>query len=162
MTKDQFLKYIWHDFSIFKFFRLKDNKISYQNVVYSLFEITGIMKKFFKENLSQLTDSPYKTEYITDDLSFKNFKILQNLSVHTNIIESQYFGDQKTQILRNIPVKYKFDYLDLFLKSKKYVKVKDTVINTINIELYDICDNDISFNNIFTNIILTLHFKRRQ
>ena len=90
----------------------------------------------------------------------KKIQTLNNIYIHTNIIDYQYFGDAKIQLLRTIP--YRNNYNDFGFQKPYYVSVKDTVINTINIEFRDIFGNNISFDNIFTQIILDLHFRKKK
>ena len=151
LSKEQFLKTV--AFVIIKYFKLENNKIIFEQVDgFYLTEIEGYMKKFFAQDLTKLTKtrglSIISNNFV--DLPQK-IQILNNIYIHTNIIDYQYFGNSKLQILRTIPYIKNYDYFGF--DTPYYVQVKDTVLNTINIEFRDIFG---SFLIIF--LIIFLHF----
>lgn len=157
--QDVFLKIV--NLDVFEYFSLKNNKIIFDNIDgFYLLEINGYMKKFFKTDLSKLTKEK-GSKNITDDFVTlpKKIRNFNNIYIHTNIIDYQYFGDSKIQLLRTIPFRNNFN--EFSFETPYYVSVKDTVINTINIEFRDIFGNIISFDNIFTQNILNLHFRKK-
>jgi hypothetical protein len=162
LSKEAFIK-SQNDFiylAIYEFFKIEYNKIYYQNMGFRLLEIGGLMNKFFKSNNFEELHY-FKTDYITDTLP-KRLNVLENIFLYTNIIEPQYFNNVKSQILRVVQCKYKHGHLDLKLNSDHYVDVKDTILNTINIELCDVNRNNIYLTNIFAQIVLKLHFRPKK
>lgn len=159
-TQDEFLKLI--NFVVLEYFSLKNNEIIFNNIDgFYLFEINGYMKKFFKTDLPTLTKEK-GSQNITDHFVTlpKQIRKFNNIYIHTNIIDYQYFGDLKIQVLRTVP--FRNNYNEFSFETPYYVSVKDTVINTINIEFRDIFGNNIIFDNIFTQNILNLHFRKKK
>lgn len=133
---------------------LNDNniiKIRTANV--HIIKAEGILHKVF----------PFKVENnVFHDMSRylpDKFNIINYIIVYTDIIDFQYFGDKKTQILRSIPITYHNNEIQTNFDNQHYVKVKDTFINSINIQLRDIFGNPIEFDDFFSYVILNLHFR---
>ena len=89
----------------------------------------------------------------------KRIQILNNIFLHTNIIESQYSGNKKSNILCLLNVKYKKDQRIIINKAKKYLDVKNSIINSINIELLDDLNNILISDDFFSQVLMVLHFR---
>ncbi len=88
--------------------------------------------------------------------------ILKNIFVHCNIIDSVNYGNTKLNILKILPIKYYNNSMKFILKSPSYVDVKNTIINSINIEFCDELGTYINCENFFTQILISLHFKPKK
>ena len=87
---------------------------------------------------------------------------MNSIFVHTNIIESQYCGNKKSNILRLLNVKYKKDQRIIINKGKKYIDVKNSIINSINIELLDDLNNILISDDFFSQVLMVLHFRLKK
>lgn len=85
--------------------------------------------------------------------------LINFIVIYTDIIDHQYFGDIKTQILRTIPIRYNNNNIQTLFDNHQYVKVKNSVINSINIQLRDIWGNPIHFSDFFSYVVVNLHFR---
>lgn len=111
---------------------------------------TGLNESIYTEN-SKFTAT-------SDELSVVNYA-----AVYTNIIEEQYFGDTLVPILRcvNLP-KSRKDNAVIYFENPIYVRVNKRLLNSINIKIADLQGNLISFRDIFSFLIVTLHFRKRK
>lgn len=110
---------------------------------------------------SGLNESNYSKDSLlkaTNDLSVVNYA-----AVYTNIIEEQYFGDTLVPLLRcvNLP-KTGSDNSVIYFENPIYVRVNKSFLNSINIKIADLQGNLISFKDIFSFLIVTLHFRKRK
>jgi hypothetical protein len=113
--------------------------------------------------IAQLLDN--KSEILISEPS--RFLIVQYLSIinyaaiYTDFIEEQYVGGVQTPILRIINIKSS-DAQDTvtFFNNPHYVKVKKTSISSINIRILDLTGNLIKFADLFSFVILKLHFRK--
>ena len=94
----------------------------------------------------------------SNELSVVNYA-----AVYTNIIEEQYFGDTLVPLLRcvNLP-KSASDNSVIYFENPIYVRVNKSFLNSINIKIADLQGNLISFRDIFSFLIVTLHFRKRK
>lgn len=92
----------------------------------------------------------------------KKINVLSNIFIQSNFTDHVYYGNIKTGILRVLPVKYKNNNMEITFKKYVYVTVKNTVLNTINIKFLDENQNYINCDNIFTEILINLHFKQKK
>lgn len=115
----------------------------------TLANIFGFMEKIqtLNENSYFLIDSTIKT--------------INYALIYTDFIEQQYFGESKKPILKIIPIKSSSDTeVVTFFDSLHYVRVSKTSINSITINIKDLFDQTIKFENNFAFIILKLHFRK--
>jgi hypothetical protein len=80
--------------------------------------------------------------------------------VYTNIIEPQYYAEKSSSILRTVNIKAQKSENVIFFDNPHYLNLNQTRINTINIELKDTQGDYIQFNDKFSNIFISLHFRR--
>ena len=89
-------------------------------------------------------------------------QILKYILIYTDIIEPQYFGDVRSPILRSVNIKSTEAENATYFDNPHYLDVCKTRIDTINIQICDINGNHIKFNDLFSNIHITLHFKPKK
>lgn len=132
-------------------FKIILNQTYFKSEKFEIISIEGLLKSvfFLAEDTNMLI-----SRQLTTKLNIINYII-----VYTDIIDYQYFGNKKTQILRSIPISYHDDEIQTNFDNQHYVKVKDTHINSINIQLRDIWGNSIRFNDFFSYVIVNLHFR---
>ena len=178
ITKGEFMSddKIFTDFNdkLIYLFNKQIYPIEYEG--YEIIEINGYIEKFFI--LNQLNISKTFDDYkIEQDAYFQNkslvrtpisvimpkkINVLSNIFIHSNFTDHVYYGNIKTGILRVLPVKYKNNNMAITFKKYVYVTVKNTVLNTINIKFLDENQNYINCDNIFTEILINLHFKPKK
>jgi hypothetical protein len=83
------------------------------------------------------------------------------ITIYTNIIEPQYYGNKKTPILRTVNIRSYNDENTLFFDNPHYLNVNKSRIESINIEICDTNGNHIQFRDFFSQIHLTLHFRKK-
>ena len=89
--------------------------------------------------------------------------IINYILIYTDIIEQQFYGNKKTQILKTLPLKNTtHNIAETTFDNQHYVNVKNTRINTINIELRDIFGQQIKFDDFFSFVIVNLHFRPKK
>ena len=92
-----------------------------------------------------------------------NLQLVKYLLVYTDFIEDQYFGDSRSSILRTVNIKANSNLENVtFFDNPHYLNVKKTRIHTINIEICDIYGNPIKFQDLFSNVHITLHFRPKK
>ena len=137
------------------FFENKANQIIIHSQNSEIFDFVGFIKNvIFQGNEA-------KTIRKSQFFSLPNYiNIINYIIVNTDIIEEQYFGNGMSKILRSLPVKVSQNGdLATYFDNNHYVKVGQTYINTINIEIRDIFGNHIRFDDFFSYVIVNLHFK---
>jgi hypothetical protein len=80
--------------------------------------------------------------------------------INTDIIERQYFGDYLLPILKIIPLKSNGSEIVTYFDNLHYVPLSTNRINTITIEISDLFQNYIHFDDKFSFIIIKLHFRK--
>ena len=121
-----------------------------------IIEFEGFIKNvmFQGRELNILTGSSY-IFYMPDNINIINYII-----VYTDIIESQFYGDRMSKILRSLPIKTSQNgELSTVFDNNHYVNVGSTYINSINIEIRDIFGNLIRFDDFFSYVIVNLHLR---
>ena len=89
-----------------KYFKIQDNTLWLDcSLGYSIKEVKGKLKNIFYPNIEKITNNT-KLKIQVSFLLPKRIQILNSIFVHTNIIESQYCGNKKSNILRLLNVKY--------------------------------------------------------
>ena len=122
-----------------------------------LISCTGFLKSMlFKNEL---------VEKISSNCIFRleqKMNIINYILLYTNIIEDQYYGEQMSQILRVIPINtYSNKTIETFFENPHYAKVRETLINSINIEIRDLFGDPIQFSDFFSYVIIKLPFKKQ-
>jgi hypothetical protein len=145
-----------------KYFKIQDNTLWLDcSLGYSIKEVKGKLKNIFYPNIEKITNNT-KLKIQVSFLLPKRIQILNSIFVHTNIIESQYCGNKKSNILRLLNVKYKKDQRIIINKGKKYIDVKNSIINSINIELLDDLSNILVSDDFFSQVLMVLHFRLKK
>ena len=80
----------------------------------------------------------------------------------TDIIEDQYYGDVRSPVLYTINLKSS-NYIDTVTtyENPHYIPVNKSVINSINISIYDLSGEPLKFSDLFSIVIIKLHFRKR-
>ena len=86
-------------------------------------------------------------------------QLTKYILVYTNIIEPQYYAEKSSSILRTVNIKAQKGENVIFFDNPQYLNLSQSRINTINIELKDTQGNYIEFNDKFSNIFISLHFR---
>lgn len=154
LTKEQFTQRF--TFKIIDYFSVQNNIIFIESSLIKIKLVEGLIKRVFS-HINEGILLHDTSEVLPDRLNVINYII-----VYTNIIDFQYFGDKKTQILRALPVTYHNGEFQSVFNNNHYVKVKDTNINSINIQLRDIWGDPIRFDDFFSFVIVNLHFQPTQ
>ncbi len=122
-----------------------------------LVDCTGFLKAiFFKNNTIEhiSTNSIFKVE--------QKINIINYILLYTDIIEDQYYGQQMSQILRVIPLNTNSNKtIETFFENPHYARVRETLINSINIEIRDLFGDPIQFSDFFSYVIVKLHFRKQ-
>lgn len=148
-----------HDFDHLDNYKLKEYFTKFHDVIVlnhteiHIIETLGLIKHVFT-TISHQSSVFCKSRHLPEI-----FNIINYIIIYTDIIESQFFGNKKTQILRSIPISYYNGEIQSNFDNNHYVKVKDTYINSINIQLRDIWGSPIHFDDFFSYVILNLHFQ---
>lgn len=83
-------------------------------------------------------------------------------AIYTNIVDEQYFGDTFAPLLRCINLSTKNEsVVSTSFENLLYVPVNKRMISTINIKICDLEGQLIRFQNIFSFVIVTLHFRKK-
>ena len=82
--------------------------------------------------------------------------------VYCDIIEPQFYADKSSPILRTVNIKSQKNENVIFFDNPQYLNINRSRFNTINIELKDTQNNYIEFNDKFSNIFISLHFKSKK
>lgn len=94
----------------------------------------------------------------------QKLSLVNYAAIYTNIIDEQYFGDSLVPILRcvNLSSSKQFSSsISMSFDNPVYVPVNKSVITTINIKIADLEGHLIRFKDLFSYVIITLHFKRK-
>jgi hypothetical protein len=130
-------------------------KISYSNECVDCITLTDKLSVLFTEkNKSTLTKEKI---YIIDS----HIQAINYALIYTDIIRDQYFGDSFINILKMIPLKSSNDNeVVTFFDNLHYVPLCKNKFTSINIEIRDIYGELIQFDDLFTYVILKLHFRK--
>lgn len=121
--------------------------------------LTGRIAAVFGGQLGSLKINKNEI-YTLNQFSMKNFYI----AIYCDIIEPQYFGNKKCEIIKMIPVTDETSSSQALINyydNPHYVPVRLNYINTIRIRLQDLHDNLIKFVSGTTFVVCKLHFKKR-
>lgn len=88
---------------------------------------------------------------------------INNAVVLTDLIDDQYFGDTMSPVLYTLNLKSSSTAETVtVMDNPQYLPVKKSYISSINIQLFDLTGQPIKFSDIFSVVILKLHFKKVQ
>ena len=131
---------------------------SHTIVLETAYEIT------FNGLISQLINNSDIIETTKKSTSIFNLapyiQLTKYILVYTNIIEPQFYAERRSSILRTVNLKAQKGENVIFFDNPQYLNLSQTRINTINIELKDTQGDYIQFNDKFSNIFISLHFRR--
>ena len=135
---------------------------------------------FDLENLSELSIKAYgrisnvlsenfNPSFLPIDLNKKSYKFPDKISlinyglIYCNLIDEQYFGHTKAQILKVVPINSDTTHTGdvvSFFDNPQYYPVNKTRITEIKISIRDLVGDKIKFENVFSTVICKLHFKK--
>jgi hypothetical protein len=113
-----------------------------------------ISKLLTKSNLEEYTLRKKETFLVPDFI-----QTVKSIAIYTDIIESQYFGDVRSQIIRILNIKSVPSDDTLHILNPQYLNVKCSKISSINIEIRDMNGNKINYIDNFSSLNITLHFR---
>jgi hypothetical protein len=92
----------------------------------------------------------------------ENLSVINHAAIYCDIIEPQLFGDVAAPVLQviNLHSSTTADTVTFF-DNPAYLNVNKTIINSINIRVVDLQGDPIRFENIFSFIIIKLHFRKK-
>ena len=104
------------------------------------------------------------TKELTKDYEFIFFSELVNfidyLMVYSDIVESQYVGDTKGQLLRVVNKTGEFNRTtEKIYEFGHYLRVNKSYINSINIDVRDPTGQQARFENRLSKVLVKLHFR---
>jgi hypothetical protein len=106
-----------------------------------------------------LTGSKYEAELVGSYTLPENPQLVHSLLVYTDIIEEQFYGGQKLQVLHTHRLVE--DKGHVMLESPHYLNVNKSCISSINIRIHDREGNPVKFTDKFQHVEVKLHFKPR-
>ena len=81
--------------------------------------------------------------------------------IYSDIIEEQFFGDSKINVLKMIPLKSTNDSeVITFFDNLHYVPLCKNNFTSINIQIRDVYGELIQFDDLFTYVVIKLHFRK--
>jgi hypothetical protein len=85
-------------------------------------------------------------------------QLVHSLIIYTDIIEEQYFGGDKLQVLHTHRLT---EQSNVMLESPHYLNVNKSNISSINIRIHDREGNLVKFTDKYAHVEVKLHFKKR-
>jgi hypothetical protein len=117
--------------------------------------LTGSIAQLLDKKDKIIIEEPTRFQFV------HYMSIINYAAIYTDFIEEQYVGGEQTPILRIINIKSsEAPDTVTFFDNPHYVKVKKTSISSINIRILDLTGNPIKFDDLFSFVILKLHFKK--
>ena len=130
-------------------FKLETNyDITFSGLISQVLNNSEILNLIVKES-KIFTLSPY-------------LQLTKFILIYTNIIEPQFYAEKSSAILRTVNIKAKKSDNVIFYDNPHYLNLSQTRISSINIELKDTQGDYIEFNDKFSNVFISLHFRRIQ
>jgi hypothetical protein len=118
-------------------------------------EFRGIIANVMNKdpaNHSYLIEKPFQKVPFVSELN-----LINQFVIYTDIIEEQYYGGQQRQVIhtlnltKNVPA---------IIDSPHYVRVNKSTITSINIRICDRTGEPIKFSELFSNVLIKLHFRQ--
>ena len=130
-------------------FKLETNyEITFSGLISQVLNNSEILNLIVKET-KIFTLSPY-------------LQLTKFILIYTNIIEPQFYAEKSSAILRTVNIRAKKSDNVIFYDNPHYLNLSQTRISSINIELKDTQGDYIEFNDKFSNVFISLHFRRIQ
>ena len=106
----------------------------------------------------------FKKEHFTSEnkifVDSSKIDMINYVCVYTDIIDEQYYGDIKAQILKMIVIKPESNQLVTNFENLHYVRLKKKYLHQINIELRDLSGRSVKFLNDFAFVVIKLHLRK--
>jgi hypothetical protein len=145
----------------------------YTNYLYSIFEadnallnirklqltkieFNGLLGKIMNQdpnNSSYIVDKIYETVHLAAKLNLVN-----QFVIYTDIIQEQYYGGQQQQVLHTMNIS---NTVPPIIDSPHYVAVNKSVLTSINMRICDRTGEPIKFSDLFSNVLVKLHFRKK-
>ena len=121
-------------------------------------KINGLLANFLNNSkINIFTLDSKESFYLPSKIQPTKFIV-----IYTDIIESQYYGNIKSPILRTVNIRSENDENTVFFDNPHYLNLNRTRIETINIQICDLTGELIQFRDNFSSIHMTLHFKKKE
>ena len=121
-------------------------------------KIEGLLANLLNNSIiSELNLEKNESFYLPSRIQLTKFIV-----VYTDIIEPQFYGNVRSPILRTVNIKSQNDENSTFFDNPHYLKINKTRIDTINIQICDLSGKHIQFRDFFSNIQITLHFRKKE
>jgi hypothetical protein len=121
-------------------------------------KIEGLLANLLNNSIiSELNLEKNESFYLPSRIQLTKFIV-----VYTDIIEPQFYGNVRSPILRTVNIKSQNDENSTFFDNPHYLNVNKTRIDTINIQICDLSGKHIQFRDFFSNIQITLHFRKKE
>ena len=128
------------------------------DTTYSRLKINGLLANLITNSKNnQLILNTKESFYLPAKIQPTKFIV-----IYSDIIDTQYYGNIKSPILRTVNVRSENDENTLFFDNPHYLNINRTRIDTINIQICDLTGELIQFRDNFSSIHLTLHFKKKE
>jgi len=90
--------------------------------------------------------------------------LIKYIYVYTDFIKQQYFGDSYLPLIKSVLIDDAMANNNLIniYNNPDYVEVNKSIINTIKIEIKDTAGDYIKFNDIYSPVLIKLHFRPKQ
>ena len=152
--------------TIYDYFHAVSDHIFVQSVeipflkkqIYPVFTFTGLMARIMTEDTELTIDTAHLRP-------FNYFKFPQKLQVinqfliYTDIIEEQYYGGRLLPILHTLNLN---NNSVAILDTPHYLTINKSSITSINIRICDRTGEPIRFSDKFSNVLIKLHFRKKQ
>ena len=141
----------------FPIFAYGNGKLTILYDSFKPYKLTGLATAVFTSFAHEIETTTTLSYAMTDSLN-----IINNAQILTDIIEDQYYGDVMSPVLYTINLKSSA-YIDSVTsyENPHYLPVNKSVINSINIRILDLSGEPVKFSDIFSIVIIKLHFRRR-
>ncbi len=132
------------------------NLVNIRKLQYNSIEFKGIVGKIMNRdpnNDSYIVTKEFYSVYFVSKLN-----LLNQIVIYTDVIEEQYYGGQQRQVLHTLQITPNTAPI---IDSPHYVTVNKSVVNSINIRIYDRAGEPIKFLDLFSNVLVKLHFRKK-
>ena len=130
--------------------------LNIRKLQYNSLEFKGIVGMIM--NQDPKNDS-YKIEKMYDSVYFvPQLNLVNQFVIYTDIIEQQYYGGQQQLVLHTLNLSKNAPPI---IDSPHYVNVNKAVVTSINIRICDRTGQPIKFSDLFSNVLVKLHFRKK-
>lgn len=138
-------------------FDYKENILTISYMSPHFYSLSGLITVLLTNLTNTLELYSTKTFQMQSSLN-----IINHAMILTDIINDQYFGDIRSPVLYTINLSSNDSYVTTSFENPHYLPVSVTDINSINIKILDLSGRHIKFTDIFSVVILKLHFRPRK